>query len=219
MTRAYWTYRDLLLGICLLLPSILIASLAARLIPASKTLQAVAAQMLLYVVWFILLRSMLRMTYDRPLALSLGWWPVHRIWMMFLIGVALAFALGYLGLFLKAPQIDPPFKPLLDDKLTRALFALAGVVMGPIAEELAFRGFLMPLLAKSMPVAAAVVATAAPFALLHGQQYQWSWQHVMIVFLAGTVFGGIRAWQDSTLASAVAHGAYNFTLLAGYLTS
>ena len=65
----------------------------------------------------------------------------------------------------------------------------------------------------------AAVVTAVPFALLHGPAYQWSWQHLLLVFLAGCVFGVVRSVLDSTLAAAATHSAYNLTLLAGYIAN
>jgi len=131
----------------------------------------------------------------------------------------LAFGISWLGATLEAPVIDPPYKDLLAEQRLLLIFALASVLLGPIAEELAFRGFMMPLFATRMPGLIAAVATAIPFALLHGPGYKWSWQHVLLVFLAGCVFGLVRYLLDSTLAAAVTHSAYNLTLLAGYIAN
>jgi membrane protease YdiL (CAAX protease family) len=173
----------------------------------------------MYLIWFLLVRLLFRMQYQRPLLDSLGW--INHGWLSaaVILGIALAFGVNALGVALQAPVIDPPYKTLLADRRSLALFALAGVLAGPIAEELAFRGFLMPLFAKSMPGLLAAVITAIPFALLHGPGYKWSWQHVLLVFVAGCTFGFVRDKLNSTLASAATHSAYNLTFLAGYLAN
>lgn len=219
MTRAFWNFKDLAFGIALLLPAVLIGALSARFLPVPKVVQELIAQMAMYAVWFILLSVLFRVQYHRPLFESLNW--VNHGWLFVSVcgGVALAFGISWLGTTLQAPLIDPPYKELLTDQRLLLVFALASVLLGPIAEELAFRGFIMPLFAQVMPGLAAAVVTAIPFALLHGPGYQWSWQHLLLVFLAGCVFGAVRSVLDSTLAAAATHSAYNLTLLAGYIAN
>ncbi len=219
MTRAFWTFKDLAFAIVLLLPALVIGALCARFLPVPKVVQELAAQMAMYAVWFVLLRILFQIQYQKPLFESLSW--VNNGWLFASVcgGVALAFAISWLGIRMQAPMLDPPYKELLADRRLLLMFALASVLLGPIAEELAFRGFMMPLFAKLMPGALAAFVTAIPFALLHGPGYKWSWQHVLLVFLAGCVFGVVRQLLDSTLAAAATHSAYNLTLLAGYIAN
>ena len=137
---AFWTFKDFAVAVALLLPCGIAGAVAARLLPGPKTVRDLAAQMLMYLFWFLLLRLLLHMQYQRPLLDSLGW--INHGWLLAAvgIGIALAFAVGYLGSVIHAPLIDPPYKALLTDRRSLALFALAGVILGPIAEELAFRG-------------------------------------------------------------------------------
>ncbi len=89
---------------------------------------------------------------------------------------------------------------------------------GPAWEELLFRGFLFPLLARSLGPWPGIIVTAIPFALLHGAQAQWTWQNLVVIGLAGVTFGFVRYKTGSTIASAMVHAGYNLTLLlAGYL--
>lgn len=216
---AFWTYKDFAVGVALVLPAAIAGAVVGRFLPLPKTVRELAAQMLMYLVWFLLLQLLFRIQYQRPLLDALGW--INHGWLLaaIAIGVALAFGIGTLGVAMHAPMIDPPYKELLTDRRMLALFALAGVILGPIAEELAFRGFFMPLLVKTMPGLVAAVVAAVPFALLHGPGYKWSWQHLVLVFLAGCVFGFVRDKLNSTIASAATHSAYNLTFLAGYLTN
>jgi membrane protease YdiL (CAAX protease family) len=94
------------------------------------------------------------------------------------------------------------------------LTGLFGVSIGPLCEELAFRGFLMPLLIRSLGAWAGVLITALPFALLHGPQYSWSWQHIVLLALAGTAFGLVRHLSGSTAAAVMTHATYNLTFFS-----
>ena len=60
-------------------------------------------------------------------------------------------------------------------------------------------------------------APATPFALVHGSQYHWSWQHLAIVGLAGAVFGFVRYKSGSTAAATLVHTGYNATLFVGFM--
>ena len=70
---------------------------------------------------------------------------------------------------------------------------------------------------RSLGAVAGVIVTALPFAILHGPQYAWSWQHLLGVTLAGIVFGWIRLYTESTAAAAALHSSYNLTFLVLYL--
>ena len=91
------------------------------------------------------------------------------------------------------------------------------VLLGPIFEELVFRGFLYPLFARSIGAWPAILATAIPFALLHGQQSEWAWQLLAPIGLAGVAFGWVRYKTGSTVASTLVHIGYNATAVAVYL--
>jgi membrane protease YdiL (CAAX protease family) len=64
---------------------------------------------------------------------------------------------------------------------------------------------------------AGLLVTALPFSLLHGPQYNWSWQRLLVLTLASIAFGLIRHRTGSTAASSLTHAAYNLTFLAGML--
>ena len=81
--------------------------------------------------------------------------------------------------------------------------------MAPVCEELIFRGFLQPLLVRSLGAPAGILATALPFGLLHFQEYGNSWRHVLLISLSGVAFGLMRHATGSTKAAAVMHSSYN----------
>jgi membrane protease YdiL (CAAX protease family) len=93
--------------------------------------------------------------------------------------------------------------------MSRILLAVFGTTLGPLCEELAFRGFLQPLLVRSLGAVTGILAAAIPFGLLHYQEYGNSWRHALIISLAGAAFGWMRHATGSTKASTIMHASYN----------
>jgi len=56
---------------------------------------------------------------------------------------------------------------MMQDHTSVILLATFGVTLGPLCEELAFRGFLQPLLVRSLGAVPGVLAATIPFGLLH----------------------------------------------------
>ena len=110
-----------------------------------------------------------------------------------------------------------PFHELLSNRFSMVLTGIVALTLGPLSEELAFRGFLMPLMVLRFGAVAGVVLTALPFALLHGPQYSWSWRHLLLLTLAGVAFGVVRHRTGSTLAATMTHSTYNLTFFSAYL--
>ena len=75
-----------------------------------------------------------------------------------------------LGALLHAPEVPDPVKDLITGRASLVIVMVFAVILGPIYEELLFRGFLFPLLAKSFGATAGILLSALPFALLHGAQ-------------------------------------------------
>ena len=111
----------------------------------------------------------LKFRYDARFWQSLGWnFPTREIGPALISGLCLAIIVGMIGAALNTPRIDSTLKELLQDRPSMVLVGLFAVTAGPVCEELAFRGFIMPLLARSFGIAAGIILTAIPFALLHG---------------------------------------------------
>ncbi len=91
--------------------------------------------------------------------------------------------------------------------------AIIATLLGPIIEELVFRGFLQPLLSRDLGIAGGILITALIFGGLHAPEYLYAWQYVAAVTLAGVAFGVMRAWTDSTLASSIMHGCFNLLMV------
>jgi membrane protease YdiL (CAAX protease family) len=93
-----------------------------------------------------------------------------------------------------------------------ALAAFA-VLVAPVVEELFFRGFLYPALARPLGVVPAIAVTAGLFALLHSQQLAHAWAPLFVLLIVGTVLTVVRAVTKSVAMCVLIHMAYNFTLV------
>jgi membrane protease YdiL (CAAX protease family) len=97
---------------------------------------------------------------------------------------------------------------------------LLQVTLGPILEEVVFRGYLFALLTWAFSKVANgatrnlfVVAVAAMvFALVHRAQPGVSWLPLACITCTGILYGWTRWISGSAAAAAVSHAAYNLTL-------
>jgi len=224
-SRAFWNFEDLVLFLAAVLPAWLVGILLVRfgrtLAPgafSNDAVRALAFQGAMYALLIGALYMVIAFRYRRPLWQSLGWVVPNRGgWWCVFGGPALAIGLSAMGVALQAPAIPTPVESLISGRGSLFLVALFAVVLGPLFEELLFRGFLQPLLDRVLGPWPAIVLAAAGFALLHGAQYRWSWKHLLLVGLAGATFGYARYKTGSTAAAAVLHGSYNLTYFVGYL--
>lgn len=222
-SRAFWGFEDLALFLAAVLPAWLLGTLLVRfgrsLAPgafSNNTVRQLAFQSAIYALLVGALYMVIAFRYRRPFWQSIGWVaPERGKWWCIFGGPALAIGLSVLGLVLRTPAVPTPMEGLLSEApLTFAFFA---VVLGPVFEELLFRGFLQPLFERALGGWLAILLTATGFAMLHGQQYQWAWQQLLVVGLAGVAFGYARYKTGSTAAAALLHGGYNLTFFVGSL--
>jgi membrane protease YdiL (CAAX protease family) len=214
----FWTYEDLALFIGSVIPVFLLAMLIVRTVPLpGGALQAMAYQSLIYGLLFGVLYLLVAWRYERPFWRSLGWTSFRLPFLCAAVGPMLAIATSTLGVLLKAPPIPSPIQDLISDRRSLFVMMLFLTIFGPVFEELVFRGFLFPLLARSLGSWPAILLAATAFALVHGSQYQWSWQHLTVVGLAGVIFGFVRYKTSSTAAATLVHTGYNATLFVGFL--
>lgn len=221
----FWNYMDFGFFVALAAPSFLASALLVNLAfwvhsPAAhkKVIGIIAFQFLGYAFWFLCLRALLKIKYDRPFWRSLGWKGPAENWTWSAsLGFVLALTVLMLAALLRTPNVEMPLKDLLSDRFSVILIAIFGTTLGPVCEELAFRGFLMPLLMRSLGVVWGILVTALPFALLHGSEYAWSWQHLVLILVAGAAFGWMRYRSGSTAAAALMHATYNLTFFIGLI--
>lgn len=215
----FWGYEDLALFLGAVLPSFALAALIVRTSRITgETATTLLYQTLIYVFLLGVLYLLIARRYHRPFWRSLRWTGAYRgVWLCVLAGPVLAILTVILGLILREPAISSPIEELVSDRQSLAILGLFITVFGPAFEELTFRGFLLPLLTRSLGVWPGILAAAIPFALLHGNEYRWAWQQLAIVGIAGAAFGYARVKTRSTLAAAALHASFNTTMFAGYV--
>ena len=151
---------------------------------------------------------------------SAGGETVGMVWIPLgpLVGWSLGLTLGGLAVMLVFRQIavavganeSPVLRALLPrTREERGVFALLSVAAG-LGEELAYRGYSIPLLAAIVGVPGAAALTSVVFGILHGYQG-------LLGTLRTTVLGGMLAWgflaSGSLLPAIVAHTSID--LVAG----
>jgi membrane protease YdiL (CAAX protease family) len=222
--QAFWDYADLGLFITLSIVSLFLTLLLLRFVPFLHGLKdpykLLVGQLIWYVISFGWLFLILRTRYDRPFWQSLGWLPprVGQAVGSFALGPILAIGLGLIGAAMRTPQMRLPFEGMLNTPSIILLFGLLIVVIGPLCEELAFRGFIMPLLIRSLGAAAGILISGALFGMLHGFEYP-DWRPVVLIGAAGAVFGWRRYQTGSTVNSTLMHAGFNATQFAALLAA
>ena len=219
----FWDYKDLLVFVFLLIPSLALAMLAIGLLTFFTALNAPLKLFLLQIVFYFLilgsLGAIFRLRYHEPLWRSLGWksLPVLSAAACLFAGPFLALGLAILGAILRTPEIPLPFQQMLANRSTVVLFGILVVLLGPLCEELVFRGFMMPLFIRTLGAALGILFTAVLFGCAHGYEYAWSWRHILLISTAGLIFGWARYKTGSTAAAAFMHSTFNLTQFAAFV--
>jgi uncharacterized protein len=213
--QPFWGFAEIFLVAALFLPALWAGLFAVQAAPgyfqtdAKKGLRELAAELIFYAIIFVAIRILFA-RHGQPLLKPLGWVPspfkaIHLI----AVGIALTFAVALIGRMLRIPDVDVPIDDLLRDPLFRIAFALFAPTLGPVVEELLFRGFLQPVMVNSLGVFPGILLTSIVFGGLHLMQYGFLWQSGVMITFVGFVLGVIRHVSGSTRASAITHIFYN----------
>jgi uncharacterized protein len=144
------------------------------------------------------------------------WSAIHWNWpsnvgAYLFAGFALSLALQFLAHFLPIPK-DLPIDSYFRTPAEAWALGLLSMTLAPLMEELFFRGFLYPVLARGIGVPIAIFVTGLGFAAMHGDQLMFSWGPVLVIFLVGLVLTTVRAEKNSVAACVLMHFAYNGTI-------
>ena len=213
-----WSYEDLALFVGAMLPCFTAALVLVHAIRfPSDGVQTMTLQFVFYVLLLGALYALIAGRYHQPFWRSLGWTvPSSGTWICIVTGPFLAIGLAVLSAVLHAPE-EPVIQNLMTDRWSLIAVVVFGSFLAPVFEELVFRGFIFPLLARSLGAWPGILLTALAFALLHGSQFHWSWQSILIIGLAGIAFGMARHKTGSTAAATAIHIGYNSTLFVAFL--
>ena len=179
---------------------------------ARVPLVVVAGQSLAYLLILAYMYVLVTRERRRPDFLAaIHWNSPSNIAVYLLAGFALSLGLQVLAHFLPIPK-ELPIDSFFRTPAEAWALSILSVTLAPLMEELFFRGFLYPVLARRLGLPVAVFVTALGFALLHGAQLMFSWGPVLVIFLVGIVLTMVRAKTNSVAAGVLIHMAYNGTI-------
>jgi hypothetical protein len=223
--RPVWGWEDVVLLLGAVLPSFFVGMGLMRLLrwlaPTPFGIAAVTTltfQLFVYALLVGALFFLVSWKYGEPFWPALGFKFAFRgAIVSFLAGPALAVGISLLGVAIRTPDVRDPIREMITGRVSLALVITFGVLIAPFVEELFFRGFLLPLIARSIGPWPAIVTTAILFALPHGAQYEWAWQQLVLIGVAGVAFGFVRVRTGATSASFLMHAGFNATQFLSFL--
>jgi membrane protease YdiL (CAAX protease family) len=173
------------------------------------------AQLVAYVMIVGFMAFIVALRHNKSLGEAIHWnFPSGSRWLGALAGGA-ALGLGsqvassFLGRWIpKTLPIDQYFR----DAASAYMLAAFGIFIAPLVEELFFRGFVYPALARWTGGALSIVVTAAAFSLLHEGQLAHAWVPLLVLFSVGVVLTVVRARTNSVATSVLVHMGYNGVL-------
>jgi membrane protease YdiL (CAAX protease family) len=153
-------------------------------------------------------------------ALRLGAIPVATLFMVLLLGLGMVITLDVIsfrvvGQFVSDPELATVYgQPVT--AITWVFAALFMVVMQPAAEELVFRGIILPALRVALGGWFGLLTNALLYAAFHMLAYLPQgansevalWYGLVVPFIGGLFFGGVRVVTGSTRAAVAAHVAF-----------
>lgn len=179
---------------------------------AQKPVLALLSELLTYVAVALYMILLVEGKYRARFWQAIRWsWPGIAGVSMLGLGV-LMITLDFLGKFLPMPK-ETPFDQFFARPSDAYLTVAFAVTFGPLMEELFFRGFLYPVVARRLGAVWGILLTALPFGLIHMAQYGYAWGAVLIIFLVGVVLTTVRALTKSVASSFLAHVGYNGALM------
>ena len=232
MENPAWNGWDVLAVVGLALATIFVSQIALLMVahyliyPHAKLADLAQRPILLLISQFVIdggvvayLFLLVEGKYHQRFWQAIRWnWP-KAMWAMLALGAATYIVLAMLGSLLPMPK-STPFDNLFQNRRDAFLLAIIATTLGPLMEELFFRGFFYPVVAKRWGAGWGIFLSALPFALMHMQQYGYSWGILLLIFGVGLVCGIVRAVTGSVAASFLVHVGYNGAqmLIAIFLT-
>lgn len=160
---------------------------------------------------------------------------VREIFLMLLIGVGLSLTLDVVsGRVTNTFLPEPELLSLYNDvslyqqpiNIVTWIFAFVFMVLlQPIAEELVFRGIMLPSLRNTIGAWPGYILSAILYAVFHMlafppgvNDFNGFWYSQLVPFIAGLIFGAIRLYSGSTRAAMLAHVGFGLFALVKVVT-
>ena len=176
----------------------------------------VPTQFVIYLVLVGFMAFLVWVRHRTSLAQAVRWnMPDRRLFLnALMLGAALAVVsdIGEVVLHRWIPE-SLPITEYFKDRPSALLLGAFGILVAPIMEELMFRGFLYPALARWTGAFVSVVITASAFTALHGAQLGYSWAPLLLIFIVGVALTVTRVVTGSVATGVIVHMTYNFALL------
>jgi membrane protease YdiL (CAAX protease family) len=190
----------------------------------AKSVVVLVSQALLDGLAILYLYLMLRARTTEPFWPSIGWREMRpglgkirdSAFHYLAVGAMVAVVVSFVGGFFNSKE-TLPIEELLKARVSILLFGVLGVLVAPLVEETLFRGFLYPVIARRLGVAAGIAVTGTLFGLMHAAQLWGGWGQIALLILVGVILTWVRARTGTVAASYFVHLGYNGLQLVGYL--
>jgi membrane protease YdiL (CAAX protease family) len=238
--RVPWTWTDLALflglGIAgLVVVGLVVVGIAVYILgvpatdfnsdstSAAKSVVLVVAQAIWSIFALLYFFMMLRLRGNDPFWRTMGWRklqfagqpPVAAMGRFLGAGAVLALLVSYASRFFGETG-DLPIEEMFKSRPTVIALMAFGILVAPLVEEMMFRGFLYPLIARRFGIAAGVVATGVLFGAMHAQQLGGAWGQVSLLMGVGIILTWVRAKTGTVTAGYLVHLGYNSLLFLGF---
>jgi len=177
---------------------------------------AVSTQLVTYLAIVAFMVFLVRTRHRMSLSRAIQWnLPGRRLAINALLAGAALAVVSDIGevVFHRWIPDSLPITEYFKDRPSALLLGSFAILVAPLIEELLFRGFLYPALARWTGPFISIVVTASAFAMLHGAQLGYSWAPLLLIFIVGVTLTVTRVVTRSVATGVIVHMTYNFVLL------
>jgi uncharacterized protein len=183
-----------------------------------------ATQALLYIAILVYFYLRIEIIRKLPFWETLGWRPIETgalprryayVGFVFLGSVLCLIVTAASGAY--GTKAKLPIQELFQDRKTAMWFVLMAVLIAPVVEEIVFRGYLYPVVARTFGIGWSVVITGSVFGLMHAQQLWGGWLQIGLLVIVGIVLTYVRAITRTVTASYLLHLGYNSFIALAFL--
>jgi len=185
-----------------------------------SAIDQIVLQGIMNVVIVAFIAFLIRVVHGQSFTKTIHWFKNHQFSVGYLISLGAILAiLGLIVSSLFPAGEPPPIEKLLSSTAAMYVFALFGVAVAPLFEEIIIRGFLFTVLSDMRGPSTAVSVTAILFALLHLPQLWGSWAGIVLILVVGYVLSIVRHRSNSLIPSFIIHTSYNGMLFGVFALS
>ena len=188
-----------------------------------KSLFLILNQVFLFLGLLGYLAAQVRVRFGSPFWHTIGWRKLENgslsrpatYLRLVLGGFLLAFLVQLSSAFFPT-KAKMPIEAFFQDRRSALGLMLIAILLAPVVEETIFRGYVYPVLARSLGIPGGVALTGSLFGLLHAPQLWGGWPQIALLILVGIVLTWVRARTRTVFASFLLHLSYNSFLFGAY---